>query len=659
MKKTSRLLALVMTLILALTVFTSCNEKEPKDDTINDKVLVIGENGNFEEKWNALYADSAYDTDVLQETYVQPMMANADNVLQDWAGHISFEEQSDGSILYTVKLKKGINFSDGKPLTIDDYIFTLYVLSDPNYTGPAAMTTEDIEGILGYYYDDPNYEETIKGIGNTVKAKYSPDTISKDDAMAYLVGSNLEGWWDGNPASEEWSKYAKDSGYEEQWKKIDATSAEQVLKLIAEIEYNTCFNAYDPATWYTAKLTKEAISINLKDGIDVKEISGVKRVDDYTCTIKYNSPSIVAERSLNLAISPKHYYGKEYTKGNLSAIESNMVPLGAGPYKWIGYADNIVTLQANNGYFEGKPKTGTIKFQYIPDADLIAAMGAGNIDFSMPKANKDNLDQMDKLGLRYDLIPNNGYGYMALQCKNLDLAVRKGIMCLMNRQPSVKGYYGDLADVIERPMSTVLAEYPDDAKVYYAYSPEKALEYFKAAGYEQVNGKLVKAGKQLTIRAYIGGDGVGDHPGYAMLTQAANDMKELGGEIQINDVPFNVLQAAKDDLSADLYIMAWTAITNCDKTTQYKTNGSQNDNNVSDPTIDRLLSEVVKELDLTKRKALVAQLLDQVMDQACELPLYQRNNLLAYNPNTINMDTVVKGSTFYDMRNELWKVEMK
>jgi len=659
MKKTSRFLAFLLALITAASVFTSCSNGTSNDDKVNDKTIVIGETGNFEEKWNVLVSDNAYDIDVLDQIFVSPMKLDANNVLQDWGGHISYEQQSDGSVIYTVKLKEGMKFSDGKPVTIDDYIFTFYVLSDPNYTGPAAMTTEDIEGILEYYYDDPNYTKTVNEIAETVKEKYSPDTISEEDAMTYLFESGMEGWWDGNPSNEEWAEYAKECGYEDEWSKINTSDADAVLKLLCKIEYDTCFDQYDPATWWTAKLTKDAISINLEDGIDVKEISGLKKIDDLTCTVKYNSVSIVADRAINLPLVPKHYYGKNFEKGNVKDILENMVPLGSGPYKWVGFEDNIVTLEANNSYFEGKPKIGRVKFQYIPDTDLIAAMGNNEIDFAEPKGTMSNLEQLESLGLKYDLIDNPGYGYLAIQCKNIELPVRKGLMCLMNREPSVKGYYQDLAEVIERPMTTVLAEYPKDAKPYYTYDPQKALEYFKAAGYEQVNGKLVKDGKQLVVKAYIGGDGIGDHPGYAMLTQAANDLKELGGEMQINDVPFNVLQAAKDDLTADIYVAAWGSSTSCDKSTIYKTGGSQNDNNVSDPQIDKLLDDIVKELDLEKRKELVAQMLDKVMDQACELPLYQRKLVLAYNPNTLDMDTVVKGSTFYDMRKELWKVDLK
>ena len=117
-------------------------------------------------------------------------------------------------------------------------------------------------------------------------------------------------------------------------------------------------------------------------------------------------------------------------------------------------------------------------------------------------------------------------------------------MHLLNRKPSVEGYYGTMAQLIERPMTTTLAEYPDEAKEYYGYDPQKALAKFKEAGYEQKDGKLVKNGQQLVLNVYIGGDGIGDHPGYAMLTQAANDLKNMGGELIIHDVQFSVLQAA-------------------------------------------------------------------------------------------------------------------
>ena len=51
---------------------------------------------------------------------------------------------------YTFIIKNGITFSDGKPLTINDVLFNLYVYLDPVYTGSSTMYSTDILGLKDY-----------------------------------------------------------------------------------------------------------------------------------------------------------------------------------------------------------------------------------------------------------------------------------------------------------------------------------------------------------------------------------------------------------------------------------------------------------------------------------------------------------------------------
>ena len=395
------------------------------------------------------------------------------------------------------------------------------------------------------------------------------------------------------------------------------------------------------------------------EGVKVPEIAGVKRVDDYTATVTYNSVNIIGDRTINMYLVPEHYYG-EYTKGDVGNILKNMEPMGSGPYKWGGFSDNIVTLTANNDYFEGQPKTPNVKFQFVPHADTVAELAAGRIDIGNPNSSQEVLDEIEASGnMAYELVPNAGYGYMGMNAKTMSKEVRQGIFYLMNRKPAVQGYFGELANVIERPMTTILAEYPKDATEVYAYSPDKALEKFKEAGYTQQNGKLVNSkGEQLKVVAYVGGSGSGDHPAYAMLTQASTAMAELGGELQIQDVDFNVLQAAMNDGTADMWCLAWGASNNCDRSPQFSSTGAQNRYGIADEKMDNLLAEIVKESDLEARKVLVSQMLDHAMDLAIELPLYQRQNVWGYNSDNINMDTVEESSATWDFTDFLWKIEM-
>lgn len=646
---------------------SSATQTDAKEPAQKDKTLVIAVPANFEEKWNPLMAESAYDVQVMEQIFVAPQRVDANNEMSDWGGSISYEEQDDGSVIYTVTVNKGMTFSDGEPVTIDDYIYSLYVEADPSYTGPAALITEDIEGIEEYYYDDPNYSEKIAAIDEEAAAKYAPDVISEEDFIAFLVATNLNGWWTGDPAGDigdgkgtTWSDYITAEGFGDDLAAIDATDPTAMLNLLAKVEYTKYADSYDPFTYYENKMKQEYIGGNLEDGIDVAEISGITRVDDYTATVKYNSVNIYGDRSINAYFVPEHYYG-ELTKGDVSGILSNMEPMGSGPYMWGGFSDNIATCTANVNYFEGVPNIGTVKWQYVPDADTISALASGEVDIANPSGSQDNINELEEEGLEYTLIDFAGYGYMGFNCVTLSQNVRKGLMSLMNRQPSVEGYFGELATVIERPMSSVLAEYPQDATTYYPYDPAKALEYFEADGYtKNANGDLVdKSGNKLVVSVYIGGEGVGNHPGYAMLTQAANDMAAMGAELQIQDVDFNVLQGAMNDGTADLWVMAWGAVTSCDKSTQFKSDGGQNRYGIKNDELDDLLDQILVTMDLDERKELVSKMLDLSMDLAIELPLYQRKDIIAYNEQNVDMSSIPEDtSSFWDYSDVLWTIKM-
>lgn len=55
---------------------------------------------------------------------------------------------------YEFVIKNGIKFSDGKPLTIDDVLFNLYVYLDPMYSGSSTIYSVDIQGLKAYRYND-------------------------------------------------------------------------------------------------------------------------------------------------------------------------------------------------------------------------------------------------------------------------------------------------------------------------------------------------------------------------------------------------------------------------------------------------------------------------------------------------------------------------
>ena len=663
--KTRNTLSFILATALVFTL-VSCGTAKP-----SDKVLVIGVDAAFDAKWNPFLNETAYDSQVVNQLFAPICIINSKNELEDYCGSITFEEQDDGSVKYTVSIKKGMKYTDGVEVTIDDYIYNLYVRADPSYSGPQNLLSTRIKGVEEYYYSNANYSADIKAMEDEAANKYTIDNISLEDFMIYAKATDLDGWWGGDPDGdigngENWSWYAEVSGYGDDLATIDATDPGQMLNLIAKIEYETSLDAYDTENWFLDNMKAEYAIKNVGSAGDVTEIAGVKRVDDYTCTVTVMAIDIYADRVLTTHnglgnLIPRHYYG-EIKKGDVSAILANMKPMGSGPYIFQEYANNIVTCVANEDFFLGVPKTGTVRWQFIPSLDMLEAIVSGSVDIANPVSSKENVAEIKKNPqVRYDLIDNAGYGYMAMNCANVSLLCRKAVWSLMNRQPSVEGYYGtELAQVIERPMTTTLAEYPQDAAPYYEYSRDKALEYFNQAGYSQKDGKLVDAsGNQFVINCYIGGQGNANHPAFAMLVQAQQDLASLGGELQIQDVEMNVMMAAVDDGTADMWIMAWGNVFDCDKTTQFHSIGGQNKFRFSDPKMDSLLQTIVQTLDLNERRSLVSEMLDLAMENCIEFPLYQRKNMLCYNGDHVDLNTIPTATTAADYEQDLWKVVVK
>lgn len=624
--------------------------------------LVIGTsplNGIFD----PMFSSNAYDNQISDLVFSCVSWLDKDGKLVDAAGHVEAEEvkAEDGhtQVKYTVSVKQGMKFSDGEPVTIDDVLFWYYVVSDPTYDGSSTFSTLDIVGMKDYYYDTPDYEAQLDKITKEVEEKYSLDKISEEDYKAYLRDSNLAGWWEGID-SYDWVGYLKSEGYDPTGIETDE---KKLFEMLVDCEYTKYHDSYDPQSYYQSKLEKEYITGNLSDGVDVPEISGIKKVDDYTCTVLFDSVNISGDKQVAwIQIVPKHYYGSNFTKGNLADIKAlNGTPVGSGPYKFVSYQDNIVTLEANTLYYDEVAKIPTIKFQVISNDDQVDGVINGDIDITNPSASKEVIEQIESAGIDYSLVDNPGYGYIAINAETVsDINVRKGLMHLMNRKPAVESYYGELAEVIERPMTPTVAEYPKDAKEYYGYDPDKALEYFTKAGYKKdASGKLVKNGEQLKVSVGIAGDGKMDHPSAPILTQMANDLKTMGGELVIQDLDFATLNSMKDTGELDMWVMAWGNATDCDLTQMFGSKGNDNDVHLNSPEVDKLQEQILQTVDFNERCKLVAQELDLIMEAAVYMPVYQRKNMEIYNPITVKTDTLPKETTTYwNYAKEINKLEM-
>lgn len=625
--------------------------------------------------FSPFFYSSAYDFQAFSPVFEQVCELNPDGELVDNAGHVEVEEVTaeDGSTkyVYTVTLQEGMTFSDGEPVTIDDVLFTYYVMADPTYDGMSTFGTLDIEGMEEYRNSAAPLWKAMVNAGeeNTDFSNWT------EEQQTAFFGTDLP--TAGAAFAQEIVDYCVEAGYAADSNDVATAAAAWGFDGLAEdaTAEDFFYLMADGYGWDLLSLSNtESAGSSLFDLLGdgytevvelaaVDSITGIQKVDDYTCTVTFNSANISGDKQLGLQeIVPEHYYGENFTKGNLSDVKAkNNAPMGSGPYVFESYENNIVTLTANENYYLGCPKIPNLKFQVVNEQDKVDLVLNGEIDITDPSASLEIVDQLDQNTDKaaYSLVDNPGYGYIGINAERVpDVNVRKGLMCLMNREPAVESYYGELGTVIERPMTPTLAEYPDDAEPYYSYDPAKALEYFEAAGYTQKDGKLVNAdGEQLKITCGIGD--ASSHPSTPILTQMANDLASMGGELVVNDLEFNVLSTQVQGGELDMWVMGWGNSTDCDLTQIFGSEGGSNYQHYYNADIDALQAEILETVDFDKRCELVAEELDLIMDAAVYMPVYQRKNMEIYNAATLNISTLPeKTTTYYNYTSEYETLEM-
>ena len=150
----SAVLALVMCLS-AVSLFASCGGgKGSKPDAL---VIMTEE---LDGLFNPFFSTTAADGTIVSMTQIgmlgtdyvngEVIVACGDEHAVAVKDYDVVHDSAADTTTYTFVIKNGIQFSDGKPLTIHDVMFNLYVYLDPVYTGSSTMYSTDIIGLRDY-----------------------------------------------------------------------------------------------------------------------------------------------------------------------------------------------------------------------------------------------------------------------------------------------------------------------------------------------------------------------------------------------------------------------------------------------------------------------------------------------------------------------------
>lgn len=143
--------------------------------------------GNFQ----SIFAGSTGDADVIK--FFNDDLVTSDKELKLKPRILSWEVQKDDPLTYTFKMKKDVKWQDGNPLTINDWIFTLETIADPDYTGPRFG--DGVQVVKGA-------DEKRKGEADKIEGIRKIDDYTAEITFKENKANNLHNLWLSAPISE-------------------------------------------------------------------------------------------------------------------------------------------------------------------------------------------------------------------------------------------------------------------------------------------------------------------------------------------------------------------------------------------------------------------------------------------------------------------------
>ncbi len=420
-----------------------------------------------------------------------------------------------------------------------------------------------------------------------------------------------------------------------------------------------------------------------------------------------------------LTVAPQHYYGEGSSvevdiENNLFGVEfasfdfmtdiiqstrNIKIPMGAGAYKATDtsnsdkpsessfYTNNVVYFKANENFTtvgEGieNAKINKIRYQIVSSNNAIAALESGSVHYISPALTTDNYEKLEKLknkGMVTLSTDQLGYGYIGVNSAKInDINIRKAIMCAMNTSLALDYYRAGTASQIYWPMSKISWAYPDgpeatdngfDYPQLGSWNEDVAIanieKYMREAG-------VSEGDSQLKVTFTIAGSSLQDHPTYKVFRDAAALLNGLGWDVEvvcdtqaltkINTGSLEVWAAAwSSALDPDLY-QVYHKDSSATSTLAWgynylKTSGTAEELDILDE-LSELIDDARATNDKEVRSELYMEAMEQILELAIELPVYQRSVLYSFNSKVINADTVPTDVNPYSSPlDRIWEIE--
>ena len=369
-------------------------------------------------------------------------------------------------------------------------------------------------------------------------------------------------------------------------------------------------------------LDAEAVKFNLERNrsdqrsnikADLTSVESVEVTGPLQVTLKLKNPdtalpAILSDRA-GMMVSPT----------NIKALgnDTNRKPVGAGPWKFVSWADNqSIVVTRNEHYWKpGRPYLDGIEFSIIPElATGLRSVVAGENDmaFSLPARLKPVIDRAKNLQTvtgptLYCIQLYFNYGRAPLN----NVKVRQAINFAIDRNAFVKATMNGLGEPATMTLPSTHWAYDKSVSTLYPHNPDKARKLLAEAGF--------KDGVDLTIGGYMDQDSVRrSEVLQAQLGQAGIRLKFTRGTIAEISAQFFATEK-----KFDVLLSAWTGRPDPSMTYAlgFDKGAYYNASREADPELVKLIQQSRESEDLTERAAVFAKIQRFTMENALSAPL--------------------------------------
>lgn len=252
---------------------------------------------------------------------------------------------------------------------------------------------------------------------------------------------------------------------------------------------------------------------------DFEQVEKVEVLDKYTVQIIYREPFSPGLETWTIGIIPKHILEGQ----DINTSPFNRHPIGTGPFKFVEWvSDEKIVLEANPGYFEGRPYLDGIIYRIIPETSLSEIeLLTGGVDYMgiyphqyRRMAKDPRLRVYSRLAL--------GYTYIGYNLENelfRDPWVRRALTRAIDREAIVKYVLYGRGKVATGPFPPQMW-YCNPKIRPLPYDPSLAKRLLRGAGWEDTDG-----------------DGILDKDGrpfrFTLITNSGNDIRrDVGVMVQ-------------------------------------------------------------------------------------------------------------------------------